>query len=156
MSELFDDRGRPKRRTVDNAGVDVFGLVTATPAVYTLLRRLKDLLTGIVLAAGTAVIGKVGHDITGIGDGLKVVATAASRVTLVAASTPAKVVIITAETDNTDYVVVGGSTVVALLATRQGTPLNAGDSITLLVDDLVDVYLDAVVSGEGVTFTYLT
>jgi len=107
------------------------------------------------LAAGAAVIGKVGHNITGIGDGRKVVTTAATRVTL-ASSTTAKVVIITAETDNTDYIVVGGSTVVAALATRKGTPLNPGDSVTLEVDDLADVYLDAMVSGEGCTFTYLT
>jgi len=155
-NELFDKEGRPKRRTVDNAGSDVFGLVTDTPAVFTLLRRLKDLLTGIVLSAGSAIIGKVGHDITGISDGRKEVATAGTRVALVASSTPAKIVIITAETDNTGYIVVGGATVVAALATRQGTPLNAGDSITLEIDNLADVYLDATVNTEGVTFVYLT
>ena len=35
------------------------GEVQATPSSYTLLRRLKDLLTGIVLATGTNIIGKV-------------------------------------------------------------------------------------------------
>lgn len=35
------------------------GEVQATPTEYTLLRRLKDLLTGIVLATGTNIIGKV-------------------------------------------------------------------------------------------------
>ena len=115
-----------------------------------------DVATLPTLPAGTNAIGKVGHDITGIADGRKVVAAAGTRETLVAASTPAKTVIITAETDNTGVIVVGGSTCVAALATRQGTPLDAGDSIVLEVDDLVDVYIDATVNGDGVTFTYET
>ena len=92
---------------------------------------------------------------TAIGDGRKVVTTAGEREAL-ASSTPATIVIITAETDNTGYVVVGGATVVAALATRQGIPLNAGDSVTLEIDNLADVYLDVTISGEGVTFLYLT
>ena len=88
-----------------------------------------------------------------IKDGRKVVATAATRVTL-AASTTCKHVTITAETNNTDIVVVGGATVVAALATRQGTPLYPGDTYDLDIDDLADVYLDAMVSTEGVTYVY--
>jgi hypothetical protein len=38
------------------------GEVQATPTSNTLLGRLKDLLTGIILAAGTNLIGKVGID----------------------------------------------------------------------------------------------
>jgi hypothetical protein len=37
------------------------GEVQATPTANTVLARLKDLLTGIVLAAGTNLIGNVGH-----------------------------------------------------------------------------------------------
>ena len=99
---------------------------------------------------------RVGHDVTGVADNRRIVTTAGTRVTLVAATTPAKYVAITAETDNTGLIVVGGATVVALLATRQGIPLNAGDSMSMDVDDLVDVYLDSTVSGDGVTFTYET
>mgnify|MGYP001226395879 CR=1 FL=1 len=101
------------------------------------------------------VLGAVDHAVSGIGDDRQTVTTAGTRVAL-ASSTTAKLVIITAETDNTDYIVVGGATVVASLATRRGTPLNPGDSITLEIDDLGDVYLDSMVNGEGVTFTYLT
>ncbi len=97
----------------------------------------------------------VSHDITGIGDDRKVVTTAGTRVTL-ASSTTAKSVVITAETDNTGVIVVGGTTVVASLSTRRGTPLNAGDSITIPCDNLNDINLDATVSGDGVTFTYFT
>ena len=107
----------------------------------------------IKLAAGTNAIGLVGHDITSIGDGRKVVAAAGTRLAL-ATSTACKGVIINAETDNTGLIVVGGATVVAALATRQGTPLQAGDSIVLEIDDLADVYIDSTVTGDGVTFTY--
>ena len=96
----------------------------------------------------------MGHNKTGISDGRKTVSAAAAEA--LASSTLAKVVIITAETDNTGVIVVGGSTVVALLATRRGTPLFAGDSIVLEIDNLADVYLDTTVSGDGVTYTYLT
>lgn len=95
------------------------------------------------------------HSITGTADGRKVVAAAGTRVAL-AASTAMKEVTITAETDNTDLIVVGGATVVASLSTRQGTPLYPGDSATIEGDDLADIYLDSIVSGEGVTYTYLT
>lgn len=93
--------------------------------------------------------------ITGIADGRKVVTTAGTRVTL-ASSTACKQVVITAETDNTGIVVVGGSTVVAALATRQGVPLAAGDSVAIEIDNLADVYLDSTVNGDGVTFAYFT
>lgn len=116
---------------------------------------LVNLLTQIVLAAGTAIIGKVDHTTTGAGDNRKVVTTAGTRVAL-AAATPAKWVTITAEEDNTGVVVVGGATVVAALATRRGTPLSAMQSVTFPVDDLADISLDAMVSTDGVTFTYGT
>lgn len=46
-----------KSKLVTAAGTDAMGEVQATPTANTLLRRLKDLLTGIVLAAGTNVVG---------------------------------------------------------------------------------------------------
>jgi len=152
------------RNSADDADIDPLaestftgriGEVQASPTANTILDRLKALLTGIVLAAGTNNIGKVGHDISGIADNRKVVTTAGTRVAL-AASTTAKYVIITAETDNTGVIVVGGATVVATLATRRGTPLNPGETCGLPCDNLADVYIDATVSGDGVTFTYLT
>lgn len=48
----------------DSAEAEVVGLVTASPASNTILGRLKDLLSLIVLAAGTNIIGKVGIDQT--------------------------------------------------------------------------------------------
>lgn len=89
---------------------------------------------------------------TTVTDGRKIVTSAGIRVPL-ASSTACKEVVITAETDNTGIVAVGAaSTVIAALATRTGIPLNAGDSIVLQTDNLADVGLDSMVSGDGVTF----
>ena len=87
-------------------------------------------------------------------NGRKTVAAAGTAERLVATNTTARKVTIMAELDNTDVVVVGGSTVVAALATRQGIPLTAGMSVTLDLNDLYEVWLDAVVSTEGVTYLY--
>lgn len=92
---------------------------------------------------------------TGIGDGRAVVSSAGTRVAL-STSTPIKEVTITAETDNTGVIVVGGTSCIAALATRRGTPLEAGDSITLGVSNLSLIYIDATVNGDGVTYSYLT
>ena len=87
-------------------------------------------------------------------DGRKVVAVAGTRERLASANTRCAKVIIMAEVDNTGYIVVGDVTVVASLATRRGIPLSAGTSLTMYVEDLFQVYLDAEVSGDGVTFQY--
>jgi len=131
------------------------GEVATSPTENTILDRLKDLLTGIILAAGSAIIGKVGHDITGIADGVTVVATAGTDVAL-AGSTTCKLVIIQAQTDNTSIVAVGATGVDATVATGTGIVLYPGESITLLCDDLADIFIDSLVSGEGVRYTYLT
>lgn len=89
-----------------------------------------------------------------IRDGRKTVATAGTRERIVAVNTPCEKVTIMALLSNTDYVVVGDVTVIASASTRRGIPLSAGVSITLDVQDLYALYLDAVVSGEGVTFLY--
>ena len=96
------------------------------------------------------------HHNSGIDDGRKTIDSAGTAETLTAASTPCTKVTITAEADNTGVIVVGGSSVVAALGTRQGTPLNAGQSYTVEIDDLVKIYLDSTVSGDGVTYSYMT
>ena len=88
---------------------------------------------------------------TSVTDGRTVVTTAGARVAL-ASSTVVKEVVITAETDNTGIVVVGGSTCVAALATRRGIPLNAGDSVSFQITNLNAISLDATVPTDGVTY----
>lgn len=145
----------PKKLLIDTAGAEVLGLVTASPAANTVLARLKDLLTGIILAAGTAVIGKVDHTTTGVGHGVTTVTTAGTDVAL-AGSTAAKWVTVQAQTDNTGWIAVGATGVDATEATGSGVLLDAGESITLPVDNLADVFIDSTVNGEGVRYVYGT
>lgn len=88
-------------------------------------------------------------------DGRKVVTTAGTRVSLGVSVDGASAVVITAETDNTDVVVVGGPTVVASLSTRRGTPLYPGETLVLPVAHQGDqgIWLDAVTNGDGVTYS---
>lgn len=104
---------------------------------------------------GTPVGGAPGHNITGIAHGKKTITTAGTAEAL-AASTPAKKVIIQAFNGNTSFVAVGGSGVDATDASGTGILLDAGDSVTLEIDNLADVYIDILVNGEGVRYTYFT
>ena len=87
-------------------------------------------------------------------DGRKFVTTAGTAVAMASSSTHVDWVIITAETNNTGVMAVGASTVVASLTTRRGTSLSAGESVVLASVDLADVYIDATVSTDGVTYLY--
>lgn len=91
-----------------------------------------------------------------ITDGRKVVAAAGTAEALTSSRTGVSYVIITAETNNTGVMAVGASTVVAAVGTRRGVPLSAGDSLSLGAVNLADVYIDAAISGDGVTYVFLT
>ena len=95
------------------------------------------------------------HTTTAVGHGVKTVASAGTDEAL-ASSTPAKWVTVQAQTDNSGNIAVGGPGVDATEATGTGILLSAGESITLAVDNLMDVYIDASVSGEGVRYLYGT
>lgn len=107
------------------------------------------------LVAGTALIGKVDHSSTGIGHGVTTVTTAGTDVVL-ASSTVAKWVTIQAQTDNTGWIAVGATGVDATEATGTGVLLDAGESVTLPIDNLADIFIDSTVNGEGVRYTYGT
>ena len=89
---------------------------------------------------------------TTVGDDRKLVATAGVRVQLSAQA--CKEVIITALYSNTGVIVVGGSTVVADLATRRGIPLNNGDSVGLHVTNANLIYLDSTVNSDGISYMW--
>lgn len=95
---------------------------------------------------GGATTGTLGH-------GVKVVAAAGTDEVL-APSTACKWVMIQAQTDNTSKVAVGASGVDATVATGNGILLDPGDVVTIPCDNLRDVYVDALVSGEGVRYVY--
>lgn len=93
---------------------------------------------------------------SGLSVGRQTVTTAGTAVQLSTSTSRIVAVMIQAETDNTGYIVVGDSTVVAALATRKGIALAAGDSVTLDVSQLSTVYIDSTVNTDGVTYIALT
>lgn len=87
-----------------------------------------------------------------LSDGRKVVTSAATAVVL-AASTIIKEVLITAELNNTGVICVGGSGVIAAESTREGTPLEPGESMRIVTSNLANIYIDSTVNGDGVSYT---
>lgn len=130
-----------------NAGTNAIGKLAANSGV-----DIGDVdVTSI--AAGTNIIGKVGHDITGMGHGVTTVTTAGTDVAL-AGSTVCKRVMIQSQTDNTSLIAVGATGVDATIATGTGIILYPGDTIDFEIDNLADVFIDSLVNGEGVRYTY--
>lgn len=94
--------------------------------------------------------------------GRTAVVAGGTAVPLSATSTPVRSLWIMAATANTNPVVVGGADVVAAVGTRKGVALRSTDPPLRLtaardgVDELSDVYVDAVTNGEAVTWAYTT
>lgn len=86
--------------------------------------------------------------------GRATVTAAGTAEQLTSTSTKCIWVTVTAELNNTGVICIGGSSVVAALATRTGTPLEAGDSAYVPIADLSYLYIDATVTGDGVTYDY--
>jgi len=107
-----------------------------------------------MLASSFNYIGQVSHPTTTFGHGVKTVTTAGTDVPLSASSVVVLWITIQAQTDNTNYVAVGGSGVDATIATGTGVALAPGQSITLPVANLNAIYIDSLVNGEGVRYTY--
>lgn len=105
------------------------------------------------LSSDTDSITSVEQPAASLGHGIKNVTTAGTDVAL-ATSTACKYVIVQARYENTSTIAVGGPGVDATATTGTGIILEPGDSVTLDVDNLADVYIDSLVNGEGVRFTY--
>jgi hypothetical protein len=89
-----------------------------------------------------------------VGDGRKTVTTAGTAVRVATQPVWSDSTCITALSGNTGTICVGGSTVVAAVgATRRGTPLAAGESVTFNCDASL-LWIDATVNGDGVSFSY--
>jgi hypothetical protein len=116
-----------------------------------------DVLTLPSLPAGSNAIGTVAVPVPSdqvgtLTDGRKTVA-AAGTAEAIRSSLACKWVTVTALTSNTQQVNVGGSGVLATVGGSTGTPLFAGGSTTIPVDNANKVFVDARVSTEGVSFT---
>jgi hypothetical protein len=109
----------------------------------------------------TPMVQEVTHEITAVDTFIKTVTAAGTRVALQAAAFLVRRATIVALPTNSDTVVVGGANVVAAVGsqatpTMQGVPLNnpGSDAYDIEIDDLNKVYIDARVSGDGVSVTY--
>lgn len=100
---------------------------------------------GIIQVAGTVIVATP----TFIGDNFKNVTVAGTREMLSTTVYCIKV-IITAKEANTGDIWIGGETIAA----GRGRPLKALQSQEIEIDDLSKIWIDATVSGEGVTYTY--
>lgn len=86
--------------------------------------------------------------------GRKTVSSAGTRVQLTTSPTAVTRVVLEALRTNSGIVVVGGSNVVAAQGTRQGISLASGDTVTMHVNDLSDIYVDAVTNDDGVSYMW--
>ena len=146
--------------TVDNAGTfAVQSTLQAGSAAIGKLAANSGVDIGDVdvtsISAGTNIIGKVGHDITGGADGVTTVSSAGTDVVL-GGNVVCKKIDIQAQTDNTGLIAVGFTGVDATEATGTGIILYAGDTYSLEMVNLNLIYIDSTVSGEGVRYTYFT
>lgn len=90
-------------------------------------------------------------------DGRKTVTTSGTEVQLSSSSVSCNSIMISALDTNTGVIVVGDSSMPApASATRQGAYLWAGQTEYFPIGNLNEVYIDATVNGEGVSFTCFT
>lgn len=113
------------------------------------------------IVAGTLSVGQNGtwqvialSPISAMGHGVKTVSAAGTDEALSGSSVPCKKVVIQAQTDNTGKIAVGSSGVDATVATGTGVLLEPGDTFELEMSDLMLIYIDSTVNGDGVRYTY--
>ena len=74
---------------------------------------------------------------------------------LVAVSTHCFRVDISADVDNANAIVVGGSEIVAVAGSQAGVVLFPGNNpLVMLVDDISKIYVDAINAGDSACYTY--
>lgn len=103
-------------------------------------------------------MGRLSNPGTGVGGGRKVVDQAGVAEKMAVPGTKCAAVAITAESDNTGLIGVGGSDVVVAAGeqTNALALLNAGDTLTLEITDPSLLFVDATVDGEGVSYGFIT
>lgn len=100
-----------------------------------------------------AVLSAVGGSTapTTFGNGQKNTVTAGTRVQLSSSSVPAKSITLKAKTGNTGTIYVGDSAV----SSSNGFELTSGDTLSIDIDNLNDVWIVSTVNAEGVSFVYV-
>jgi len=111
--------------------------------------KIEDLTDRLLVSATTSVSPP-----TTIVDNRKVIATAGTRLQLIAASTPCKSVVVQALVTNGKIVAVGGVTVVAAEGSEKGFMLQPGQAVEINISNVNKLYIDARTAGNGVSFFY--
>jgi len=107
-------------------------------------------------------MGRLSNPGTGLGGGRKIVSSAGVAEQMAEpgrhVGPKCAAVAITAESDNTGLIGVGGSDVVVAAGeqTNALALLNAGDTLTLEIADPSLLFVDATVDGEGVSYGFIT
>lgn len=99
--------------------------------------------------------GGVKKPATIIGSGRTVVSVAGTAVKIQNTSQVCREITITALDSNTDAIFVGGSDVLATAGSEKGLLLTPTGSVTIDIDDVSKIYVDARESGDAVTYTYV-
>lgn len=153
LSVSVDNTVTVASHAVTNAGT--FAVQAAQSGTWTLGANSGVDIGDVTLNNLTTTPVYTQHNLTGLGHGVKTVTTAGTDEAL-AGSTACKKVVIQAQTDNTSGVAIGATGVDATIATGNGVLLYPGDSIEIEIDNLADIYVDSLVNGEGVRYTYFT
>ena len=115
--------------------------------------QLKSLRGGMG-GGGVSVLGGAPATYSKIGVGNKTVTTAGTAVQVSSTSIRCSKLEITALETNAGVITVGDSNVVAAVATRKGTPLGPGDTLTMNIHDVSKIYIDSTVSADKISYTY--
>ena len=134
----------------DNRRFVMLGVTNDADLNHRMIR--VDPTTGALLVDQPSGSGNNPLTPSSITEGSKVVSIAGTPETLVGTSTPCKYVFLQAYLSNTDNVAFGGSATVDPSGTGDGTLLEPGDSCTVFISNAQKIFLDAVVSGEGVRY----
>ena len=138
----------PKGSKYDDNAADARGV-----ALYGFLEGTTDIVPVLVDADGNVQTKAIPP--SAVTSGRKVVTTAGTAVKLVAAATPCKRVQVSVDLGSTNPIVIGGSTVVAASDSQVGIVLIRGNApVTINIDDVSKLYIDAQTNGDAVCFTY--
>ncbi|MFZ3132752.1 MAG: hypothetical protein WA125_17025 [Desulfosporosinus sp.] len=122
---------------------------TAAGSVIAELKGIVKQMQGTG-TAGTSMPVTVNGSLANITGAIQNVTTAGTRVQL--PNVPCRVVTVTAKRANTGYIYIGGSNVSSAV---YGDDLASKESFTLEVANVNQIYIDASVSGEGISYVAL-
>ena len=165
--QIVDDWDESDRAKV-NVIVGQAGIAAGTGVDGATVPRVS-LATNVALPAGTNLLGKVGIDQTTDGTTNKVavggaaaivssrkVTAAAGTAIVLGTSLPCREVQVTALPTNTSYIAVGGTATLATAGSEAGVILAPGQGAVFTVSNVNVLYVDSLVTGEGLSFNYLT